>query len=219
VGSPSYQYQDSYAPGISYSWVPTTTASTKLAITQGNNNDGYGSLPLGFTFSFFDHTYNNVFASTNGLVMFNQAGSIQFNNQAIPTPGTVDNYATCFWDDQIINSTAQGIWSETFGVAPNRYTVITFVLQDADPNAVLPYRYQMILYENGGWIKCQYEDMGGSINGDGSSATIGLEGRYGLSGVQYFYNRQSAPLIGPIEDGLAVEFHKLTTILLPILRR
>jgi uncharacterized repeat protein (TIGR01451 family) len=218
VGQPLYAYRDSFAPGVSYSWVPTTTASTKMTVTQGDNDDGYGSVPLGFTFSFFDRPYTTTLVSTNGLVMFNGRGSTDYRNEPIPTPGTVDNYASCFWDDQIISDTVkQGIWSEAFGSAPNRYTVITFVLQDANAKVTQPYRYQMILYE-GGRIKCQYAQMSTSIYGDGRSATIGLEDRYGISGVQYFTDRLNPPFIGPVQDGLAIEFKRISAIFLPVLK-
>ncbi len=219
VGLPLYVYRDSFSPGVSYSWIPTTTASTKMAITQGDKDDGYGSVPLGFAFSFFDRPYSTTLVSTNGLVMFNVGGSTDYKNEPVPTPGIVDNYASCFWDDQVITDTVkQGIWSETFGSAPDRYTVITFLLQDMNQNVTQPYRYQMILYE-GGRIKCQYAQMSTSVYGDGRSATIGLEDRYGIRGVQYFTDRLQAPFIGPVEDGLAIEFDRIHAIFTPVLRR
>jgi uncharacterized repeat protein (TIGR01451 family) len=219
VGMPGYAYHDSFSPNVSYSFVPVSPSSTKLAITQGDNDNGFGSVPLGFTFSFFDRPYSTVLVNTNGLVMFNQAGSGALDNQPIPTPGLVDNYATCFWDDQKILDSSQGIWYELFGSAPNRYMVITFILQDANETVPNPYLYQMILYENRGKIKCQYAHMQNNINGDGRSATIGLEDRYGVSGVQYFFNRQNPPIIGPVEDNFAIEFEKFYQNFLPVLRR
>lgn len=219
VGLPGYLYQDSYSPGVSFSWVPTTTNSIKLTITVGITNDAYGSLPLGFAFPFFDHSYSTVQISTNGLVSFNGAGSTQPLNQPIPTPGAVDNFATCFWDDQAVKSSGQGIWLETFGSAPDRYAVITFELQDVNQTSGNPYLYQMILYENGGAIKCQYKRMDVFVNGDGRSATIGLEDRFGTSGVQYFYNRMQPPLIGPVEDGLAIVFKRFARLYLPALMK
>jgi uncharacterized repeat protein (TIGR01451 family) len=220
VGAPGYLYQDSYSPGVAYNWVTIVQdASTQLTITQGDNYNGYGSVPLGFTFSFFDRPYTSTLVSTNGLVMFNTNGSTEFDNRPIPTPGIVDNYATCFWDDQIIKDASQGIWYQMFGSAPNRYMVITFMLQDAQAATAAPYEYQMILYENGGRIKCQYAHTAGYVNGDGRSATIGLEDRFGASGVQYFFDRQQPPIIGPVEDSLAIEFKKSPRVLLPLLRR
>jgi uncharacterized repeat protein (TIGR01451 family) len=220
-GYPSYLYHDSFSPGVSYNWISIPTSGPGMLITQGDKDNGYGSLPLGFSFSFFGHLYTSVLVSTNGLVMFNPEGSTEANNQPIPKTGTVDNYATCFWDDQLIYAPDpnQGIWSETLGSAPNRYTVITFILQDSNTSSPSPYEYQMILYEKGGKIKCQYAQMTGSVNGDGRSATIGLEDRYGVNGVQYFFDRQQPPFLGPVLDGLAIEFDKPTQEFLPLLRR
>jgi uncharacterized repeat protein (TIGR01451 family) len=219
VGLPGYFYQDSQAPGVSFSWIPTTTNSSLLSITVGDHDDGYGSLPLGFAFPFFNHSYSTVQISTNGLVMFNNAGTTLDDNQPILTPGTVDNYASCFWDDQTAAPPGLGVWLEMFGSAPNRYAVITFELQDLAQPTAKPYLYQMILYENGGAIKCQYARMGGSVNGDGRSATIGVEGRFGTSGVQYFYNRSQPPIIGPVEDELAIVFKTFGRMYLPAIMR
>jgi len=93
------------------------------------------------------------------------------------------------------------------------------VLTDTNPLTVEPYQYQMILFENDGAIKCQYAHMSGSVFGDGRSATIGIEDPYGASGVQYFYTRQQPPLIGPVEDGLAIEFKRYTRISLPVMMK
>jgi hypothetical protein len=115
---------------------------------------------------------------------------------------------------------AQGIWYETFGSAPNRFTAITFVLSDTTgaPTTV-PYQYQMILYEGSNQIKCQYADMSGSINGDGRHATIGVENKWGEGGVQYFYGPDGYPYYGPIENGLAVLFEPVKNVYLPIVLR
>jgi uncharacterized repeat protein (TIGR01451 family) len=219
VGRPSYSYADSYAPGISYSWVLTTPASHQISSTLvGDNDDGFVSIPLGFTFPFFDGVYSSTFVSTNGLVMFNGYGSTAQRGQPIPTPGLVDNYASCFWADQIIpNSTGGGIWYETFGSQPNRYVVITFVLSDTQPSTA-PFQYQMILFEKGA-LKCQYKQMSGSPLGDGRFATIGVEGRLGASGVQYFANPDRHFLFGPVENNLAILFEPLKTVFLPVIRK
>jgi hypothetical protein len=213
-----YFYRDSYAPdgNVTYGWVPTTGASSKLTLLP-DNDDGYNIMPISFTFRFDGRVYTEAVVSANGLVMFNAGiGSSAFDNQPIPTPGTVDSYATCFWDDQQAANASQGIWYETFGSAPNRFTAITFVLNDTTGPATKPYLYQMILYEGSNRIKCQYNDMGGSTNGDGRHATIGLENRWGDGGVQYFYGPDNYPFYGPIENSLAIQFESAKTIYLPL---
>ncbi len=213
-----YFYKDSYSPGgsVTYSWVPTSGASSKLTLLP-DDDDGYNIVPISFTYRFDGRNYVNTIVSANGLVMFNDGvGSGAFNNQPIPTSGTVDSYATCFWDDQIAANAAQGIWYETFGSAPNRFTAITFVLSDTTSSPTKPYQYQMLLYEGSNRIKCQYNDMSGSINGDGRHATIGVENRWGDGGVQYFYGDDDYPYYGPIENNLAIVFEPAKTIYLPL---
>jgi len=219
VGQPSYRYADSYAPGISYSWVVTTGASQHVSSTiAGNSDDGYISVPLGFNFPFFDRVYTSTFVSTNGLVMFNGTGSVAEYGQPIPTPGLVDNFASCFWSDQVIGVLpGEGFWYEAFGSQPNRYAVITFVLEDKI-HVGLPYRYQMILFENGN-IKCQYQDMRGVPFGTGRFATIGVEGRFGNSGVQYYAGPEQNAVVGPVENKLAILFAPLKMTFLPVIRR
>ena len=81
------------------------------------------------------------------------------------------------------------------------------------------YVYQMILYEDGR-LKCQYQDMSGSPNGSGLFTTIGLEGRHGDSGVQYFWQPGSNnPRPGPVENGLAIQFALLKHLVLPLINR
>jgi hypothetical protein len=97
-----------------------------------------------------------------------------------------------------------------------RLTAITFVLSDTTGAATQPYDYQMILYEGSDLIKCQYNDMSGSINGDGRHATIGVENKWGDSGVQYFFGPGNYPYYGPIENGLAILFEPAKNVYLPV---
>ncbi len=216
-GTPVYMYHDSYDPSgvVTYSWVFTGGASTKLSLLP-DANDGYAVVPISFTFRFDGRNFTNAFVSANGLVMFNaDIGSSSFGDEPIPTQGNVDSYATCFWTDQAASNAGQGIWYQMFGLAPHRYTVITFLLDDDIGSPTKPYRYQMILYEGSNRIKCQYRDMRGSINGDGRNATIGLENKWGDSGVEYFFNDGDLPY-GPIENGLAITFGPARSIYLPL---
>ena len=215
-----YFYVDNYSDNTdaAFSWVPTTAASSKVTLLP-DNDDGYNVVPISFTFRFDGRNYIKALVSANGLVMFNDnIGTEQYTNDPIPTPGGVDSYATCFWDDQMAADASQGIWYETWGSAPNRYTVFTFVLSDTTGALVTkPYMYQMILYEGSNAIKCQYDDMTGSLNGDGRHATIGVENKWGDGGVQYFYGPDNYPYHGPIESSLAILFEPTKSVYLPII--
>ncbi len=215
-GTPRYYYHDSYTPGTSYSLISPSGSAAIMSVTNGDNDDGYGTIPLGFDFKFFGRSYSSVKVSTNGLVMFNDVGSTDWDNKPIGTPGGVDNYATCLWDDQQAANLLQGVAYELKGSAPNYFMVIWFYLQNLDPSTSGPSSYQMVLYQTSNAIKCQYINMSGSAASDGRSATIGLEGPFGASGIQYFSERKTAPFIGPLHSGLAVEFVPAPEIFLPL---
>jgi uncharacterized repeat protein (TIGR01451 family) len=213
VGPLFYRYLDSYVPGITFSWVPTTGASLKLALI-GTADTGFGVVPLAFPFTYYGHVFTRTLATTNGLVLFNDQPDPGFTVAPIPTAGGLDNFAACLWEDQVVASAAQGIWYETVGLAPNRSVVITFLLQQYDsPNA--QYLYQLLLIEGTNNLKCQYA----GVPGGGANATVGLEGPAGVTGVQYFTKRQVAPFIGPLEAGLAILFQPAFVQHMPVLGR
>jgi hypothetical protein len=58
--------------------------------------------------------------------------------------------------------------------------------------------------------------MGGSVNGDGRHATIGVENKWGDGGVQYFFGSSDYPYYGPIENGLAILFGPARNVYLPV---
>lgn len=205
IGGPDaggYTYKDSYAVGgPTFTWVFTTGASTQIPSFTGGNDDGYAQIPLGFDFRFYTGVYSQAFAATNGFLRFG-TGSSEFSNVAIPNSSAPNNFAACLWDDQQILG-GQGIWYETFGVAPNRYTVVTWHIQDYNSGTLLtPYDYQMILYEGTNQIVCQYLAMTSVTVGDGREATIGIENATGTTGVQYSADKNP----GPIENNLAIRF-------------
>jgi len=49
-----------------------------------NTDDGFVSVPLGFTFNFYGTSYTSVFASSNGLITFG-SGNLSFANDNLTT--------------------------------------------------------------------------------------------------------------------------------------
>src|SRR5262249_6406439 len=112
------------------------------------------------------------------------------------------------------------VWMETFGAAPYRSTVITFLLHDyAATGATGPYLYQAILYESSNRILCQYKEMNAYASGNGRAATVGVRNLPGIGGVQYFYGNVEVNPVGPIENGLAIRFDPGPQVFLPVLIR
>jgi hypothetical protein len=87
------------ASNLSYSSIATTgTRLLNSALASGTGDDGFWSVPLPFTFPFFATSFNQCFVSTNGLVTFG-AGSQEFGNTTIPSPGAPNHFVTAAWDD------------------------------------------------------------------------------------------------------------------------
>ncbi|MCK6550561.1 choice-of-anchor D domain-containing protein [Myxococcota bacterium] len=112
--------------------VPATplvpTAGT--AITwSGSADDGFGTVAVGFPFSFLGTAVTNVYPSTNGLVAFVTA-STSFTNQSMPNAAIPNGLIAWWWDDLHMGLTPPLNASATtalVGTAPNRIRVLTFL--------------------------------------------------------------------------------------------
>jgi len=182
--------------------LPSETEYLGTIVRSGYTDDrSYGPLPIGFDFVFFGNTYSDFYVTTNGLVMFG-SGSTQWTNSSIPTATGVDNYIAPFWDDLIIHSTGDIMYS-TIGTAPNRKLVIQYNNMSFWNSNVLLGTIQVILYEGSNNIQAQYRSIVdlSSTRASGGSATVGLENLDGSDGVLCSYNTA-----GYIYSGRAILF-------------
>jgi hypothetical protein len=111
-------------------------ASPVVPLTSGNNDDGgWGSIPLGFTYNFFGTNYSTVNVGTNGVIQFGAynanggftapfgLGDYTFTN-AFPTtlePMNIIAGGAC--DLTITNGTVR-YWTQ--GIAPTRIFVLDY---------------------------------------------------------------------------------------------
>lgn len=107
---------------------------------------------IGFPFSFFGTTYNQLIISSNGFVKFDTAQATLYSNYVITTgvPGNTDvlNSAFCAFTD-IDPSVGGSIEYSVQGVAPNRRFVVTFCdVPMYDCNTLIA-RMQLVLFEDG----------------------------------------------------------------------
>ncbi len=206
-----YTYRDSFAPSspVTFSWVPTATA-TKLDFGLFPNDDAVtGPVPLGFTFLFYTGTFTQTYINTNGLVMFGDSNAHNTDNIASPLPSLNDshNYASCFFADLYQLDPSQGVWVEQRGLAPNRTLVITYRTAYFQAESAPPGLFQMILHETSNQIKCQYAQAPGPFMASGAQTGIGVVNADGTAGLAYFWSNPDSQevIIGPVEDGLAIE--------------
>ena len=157
------------------------------------NNVSYGPFNIGFDFTFYGNTYNQFYASSNGLVTFG-VGSTAATELPIPSTSLPNNFIAPFWDDLTIEESGSIMYT-TIGASPNRKCVIQFRNMGFYPSPVFMGSFQVILYETSNKIQVQYRlivDRASERN-TGSSAAIGIENIDGTIGVQYsFHQPESA---------------------------
>jgi len=193
--SGDYEWGDSdgfgVVPRVTFEWIDVSGTGANA----GAGDFGYYcGLPIGFTFDFYGTDETTFCASTKGFVSFDTSGYSDSSNDC-PLPSTNGNAALIagIWDDLVTDG---GIYYQTFGTSPNRYTVVqwTGVRHYGDSTY---FDFEVILYENGA-IKVQMLDAGPET---GSGSTTGIEDYTETQGLTYACNTS-----GSIHDDLAVVF-------------
>jgi len=184
---------------VPFNWIDATTG---IYIGLTGNNQFTGTIEIGFPFRFYENTYTQLYASTNGLVTFGQ-GASQYSNQSIPNLTPPNNFIAPFWDDLAVGSPYNSgkVYYKQGGPALNRYFVIEWYNVTACcASGATDYKtFEVILYESGD-IVMQYLSLSGNLQ----SATVGTEDDLGVTGLQYLYN---APGLG---NSKAVRFYRPT---------
>jgi len=131
--------QDTGGPdGFGYTWDDSVAFNWIDARSLGTNSGLYGGdeytgpVDMGFTFPFYENSYNQLYFSTKGLISFEQ-GSFVWGNTALPNPAPPNNIIVPFWDDLGMYSGSRpdsGIYTYQGGTAPNRYFVVEWYRAD-----------------------------------------------------------------------------------------
>lgn len=160
-------------------WVPGTRA-LDLA-----GDDEWTALPLPFAFPVYDTVADTAFVSTNGMVRF-ASGSAEWENEPLPS-GAEPNLAVYpLWDDLWIDGRAQVLIAETADQVAIEWRDAAFVYSPDDR-----VTFEVILHR-GGDLEMQYATPG-SDSARGGSATVGIEGPGGTTGIEYLFNRAVLP--------------------------
>ncbi len=142
----------------------------------GLGDDDYESdISIGFDFTYFDHVYNKIFISSNGLIGFG-APNNTYAVQHLPKPTEPSNLIAFCWTD--LDPSAGGdIYYELQGVAPNR----KFIIEYKDVHHYLSAATvsgQIVLYETTNAIDIINIDL----QSDGGDMTQGIENNTGTIG-------------------------------------
>ncbi len=174
-----YQMYDT----VSVDWVDATVGGTKLVYTD--TDDGYASVNFGFPFKFYENSYSQLFASTNGLITFG-VESKAMENYPIPWDSLPNNYIAPLWDDlSLVEDVAvpgRGVYWKLLGTSGSYRLIIEWyrVMRHGPSTAELTF--EAILYQNGDIDLLYY-----TLDGDVTKCTVGIEDSDGLDGLQYVY--------------------------------
>lgn len=176
------------------------TVFTGTEILFDHDDDGISDpLPIGFDFNFYGTSYSEIYASTNGLLMFsNPSYNCCDSSSSLPFTG-IDHFITPFYDDLYVKPYSK-VFYTTIGDAPNRKFVIQYTNMGMyntglDEEKDEPFgTVQAILYESTNEIQYQYPNLIG-INYDdlafGSDALIGIQS---LTGEYVTYSQTTKSL-------------------------
>jgi hypothetical protein len=183
-----------------YEWSPATynwVDLTQGALSFNDLDDGFaGPVDIGFSFKFYEKTYNQLYVSTDGLVTF-ENGVIETSNQLVPHDIKPNNLIAALWMD--LNTCPKTPCSnKVFAkklTSPERFVIQwTEVVRYGSSDK---QTFQVILDPSGN-IRLQYK----TVSGDLGNYTIGIEDRDGADGLTYTFNGSPHS----ISSGTAIQF-------------
>ncbi|WP_297097871.1 hypothetical protein [uncultured Draconibacterium sp.] len=178
---------------VTYTWTDISSTGTEVTLDGSDDDDYYGSFPIGFSFPFYDNTFTEFYFGTNGGIYFDDE-ELDYEYYELPTSYASDdgeNYITSLiawhWADlEMDDDDGTEVYYQTF---PD-YTIVQFVdYQDHDDTDYYGTA-QVVLYKNGN-IEIRYKSMDASyfdenfVVGVQKDGTEGLEVAYDDAG---FFN-------------------------------
>jgi len=167
--------------------IPYNVSSTTFnyrTITGTNLNFGDDSSALitaPFPIRFGGGSFSSLYVGSNGNVNFSGPFTA-FSNESLPTT-TIGTLVAPFWDDlYAVSGTAQNVFWDVTGTAPNRELVIEWrdVRQfTCSGDGTATVKFQIVFFEGSSDILFNYADVvfGGScaFADQGASATVGVQ--------------------------------------------
>lgn len=170
-----YLWIDSDEPGgPNFDWVEISGVGTPLNL----GDDDYATVSLPWTFNFYGYNKTSMKISSNGYLTFGADGT-DYTNDPIPNTEDPNDLIAPFWDD--LNPSTGGQIYYYNDDANNRFVVEWKNVPHYYSNG--SYTFEAILYPDGD-ILYQYYNM----NGDLTSASIGVENNTGTIGLQVVYD-------------------------------
>jgi len=154
-------------------------------------------IPIGFDFPFYDHSYDSLYACSNGFIAFNNY-SPSYWNTPIPCNTQPNNIIAPLWDNFDVTGCPSRIYTQYFD-NPERFVIEYFEVPRVGTGEF--ETFEIILYPDGN-IKFQYPNIVNS-----RSVTIGVENETGSRGNLVTHNPHRT-----IPDSTAVIFYRLDSL-------
>jgi hypothetical protein len=234
-----YHFVDSNDPnGPVYSWIDisATGASTIMyGVPTFSGDDNFSEpIPLGFSFPFYGYTYTEAFVDINGEILLSPNNWYEaYPGQGWDNDGNMFNYMypipgyaqmpgliSVYWDDLEAIAGTSDIYFQSFGDAPNRYTIVQWnnlkFLAGAGGSPIL--KFQVIIHENGEIVMQYHTTATGQAasavpHTNGRSSTVAIQNSTADIGLCYLREIvQNNNYIGVepagnlLHDGLAIRF-------------
>jgi cysteine-rich repeat protein len=168
---------DGTAPDFFFtSFVPITGTQVVLG-----NDEVSGPIPIGFDFSYYGTTYDQVFIASNGFLSFlpgQDAGCCA--GPPIPSTSGPNGVVAALWMD-LNPMAAGGIFYETLRDPPEREFIVEFSNVGESPDGSNPSRFQIVLHEDTQVIEVHYLNAQGGV----LQTVAGIENQDGSLGVEW----------------------------------
>jgi hypothetical protein len=178
----NYYWIDSdYSNIEEYYWINISDSGNQVWFED--NDSSVGPFNIGFEFPFYNNIYSNFIISPNGWIGFGEDNP-SYENISIPSSDAPFPAIFGFWDDlnPINLESSPDMSGRVKFYSDGQRLIISYtdITQWGDDS---PNSFQIILYKNG-HIDINYASM----NGDRTSATIGIQNEDGSIGQQIIYN-------------------------------
>ena len=196
--SAGYRWRDSDEPdGPTYDWIDISSTGT---LVTGLSDDNFvGPFAIGFSFPFYDSTFDEIYICSNGFVGFGPTDSYySLSNNPMPSPSPPNNIIAWFWDDLYPYTGTDP--TEVYFASDGNELIIQFDRMRPCCGSGPWITAELILKQNG-TILIQYREVQSGFYA--TSSTIGIEDRLGETGLEVAFNTAY------VHDSLAVRIARV----------
>jgi len=170
------------AGGPVYDWFDISSLGMEIItngdLTGGDQDDGFKTINLPFSFPFYGIAKNSVKISSNGYLTFG-SNAVEFINTPIPENSDPNDIIAPLWTD--LDPGFGGNIYYYYDAVNSKFFVQYSGIPHINPGSI--YTFQTVIYETGD-LYFQYQDLSGFTD----NCTVGIENSDGIDGLQVVFN-------------------------------